>query len=316
MLDPSGWLPEAEALRVGGRDRVDHDCGPGRTMIVSNEVKGYRAWCFRCGEGGFKAKQPTLSDMVELRRREAEDTALRYDPSLPTPMVQDPREWPAAARLWLYRAGLHDRRIMELGFYFHPTTQRVVLPVVEDGRVTYWQARAVMPGQAPKYINPRVDREAVLPRYGEGRMVVLTEDILSAVRVGEVAEAWSLMGTAMKAPVLARLSMEDRPVAVCSTRTVPGERVRPRCCARCGPSGCGASTWCPPRTPSYSASRRFWNAYSNSDRIHLDNLGRGPGPGLGSGSRAGEPSVDCGAGSRARSRGLGIHWWRVPWRRA
>lgn len=214
MLPPEGWLPEAEALRVGERDRVDHDCGPGRTMIVSNEVKGYRAWCFRCGEGGFKAKQPTLSDMVELRRREAEDTALRYDPSLPTPMVQDPREWPAAARLWLYRAGLHDRRIMELGFYFHPTTQRVVLPVVEDGRVTYWQARAVMPGQAPKYINPRVDREAVLPRYGEGSMVVLTEDILSAVRVGEVTEAWSLMGTAMKAPVLARLSMEDRPVAV------------------------------------------------------------------------------------------------------
>lgn len=214
MLDPSGWLTEAQAVRVGGRDRVDHDCGPGRTLIVSHEVKGYRAWCFRCNEGGFVGKKPTLSDLVALRRRSSEEAALRHDPSLPTPMVQDPRQWPAAARLWLYRAGVHDRLITELGIYYHEPTQRVILPVVEEGRVTYWQARAVHKGQQPKYINPPVDRDAVLPRYGTGDTIVLTEDILSAIRVGRVTEAWSLMGTSMKAPVLARLTKDPRPVAV------------------------------------------------------------------------------------------------------
>lgn len=213
-LDNEGWLPEAKRLRVGTKRRVPHDCGDGTVMIVEHKPDKYTAFCFRCNEGAVERKQPTLSDMVEARRRTAQDASLSHATALPVPTVTSPREWPREARLWLYRAGLHDRKIMELGFYYHPTTQRVVLPVVEDGRVTYWQARAVMPGQAPKYINPRVDREAVLPRYGEGSMVVLTEDILSAARVGEVTEAWSLMGTAMKAPVLARLSMEDRPVAV------------------------------------------------------------------------------------------------------
>lgn len=212
-LDKEGWLPQAKALRVGQKRRVAHDCGSGTAMIVSHEADKYTAWCFRCSEGGIERKEPTLADMVELRRRAQEDDALRTA-TLPLPMTTDPREWPKEARLWLYRAGFHDSRIKELGIYYHKPSQRVVLPVVEDGEVTYWQARAVMKGQAPKYLNPSVDRDTVLPRFGEGPVVVLTEDYLSAAKVGLVVEGWSLLGTSMKDPVLARAVRDGRPVLV------------------------------------------------------------------------------------------------------
>jgi len=214
MLDHAGWLPEAKRLRVGTKRRVPHDCGSGTVMIVEHQPDKFTAWCFRCSEGGVERKEPSLSDMVEARRREASDAALRHSTTLPVPLVTSPREWPKEARLWLYRAGFHDTLIQRLGIYYHPPTQRVVLPVMDGERVVYWQARAVMPGQVPKYMNPSVDRSLVLPRFGSGPVVVLTEDYLSAAKVGTVVEGWSLLGTDMKDAVLARAVREDRPVLV------------------------------------------------------------------------------------------------------
>lgn len=214
MLNTEGWLPQAKALSMGQRRKVPHDCGDGLAMIVEHQSTGYRAFCFRCNESGFVGKVPTLAEMQEARRRKAEDAALRYAPTLPMPMVQEPREWPLEARLWLYKASLHDRWIKEAGIYYHPPTQRVVLPVAEDGKLVYWQARAVMPGQVPKYINPSVDKGKIVPVFGTGDEVVLTEDYLSAYRVGKVTEAWSLLGTHMKDGVLARAVRDHRPFIV------------------------------------------------------------------------------------------------------
>lgn len=212
MLDTEGWLPQAKQLEVGKSQRVGHDCGPGSCMLVSHDLDCYRAYCFRCGEPGYVAKVPTLADQVELRKVKEADSQLRTA-VLPVPMENDVLKWPTAARLWLYKAGISNRRIEELGIYYHPPSRRVVVPVIEKGQVTYWQARAVMPDQVPKYLNPAVDRSKVLPRFGQGHFIVLTEDYLSAVRVGEVTEAWSLLGTQLKEPVLAELVREDKPVA-------------------------------------------------------------------------------------------------------
>ena len=213
MLDNEGWLPEAKRLRVGSKRRVAHDCGLDTSMIVAHEADRYTAWCFRCSEGGFVGKEPSLSDMVDLRRRAQEEGALRYA-TLPLPKITEPREWPVPARLWLYKAGMSDSRIRELGIYFHAPSQRVVLPVVDGDKVVYWQARAVMPNQSPKYINPSVDRDKVLPAFGSGPVIVLTEDYLSAAKVGQVVEGWALLGTSLKKPVLARAVRDGRPVLV------------------------------------------------------------------------------------------------------
>lgn len=213
MLDKEGWLPQAQALPVGKRRRQSHDCGPGTTMIVSHELDAYKSWCFRCNEAGYQRKVPTLADQVEVRRRTQEEVSMRKA-VLPTPMTTDVDEWPQRAKLWLYKAGLDKSTIARLGIYYHKPSNRVVLPIIEGDTVTYWQARAFDPGHQPKYLNPSVDRSAVLPKFGSGPVLVLTEDYLSAVKVGMVTEAWSLLGTEVKKPVLAKLVVETRPIVV------------------------------------------------------------------------------------------------------
>lgn len=212
MLNVEGWLPQAQALAVGKRARVSHDCGPGSCMIVSNNLDSFKAWCFRCCEAGYVAKVPTLADQVEIRKTRAAEQELS-SAVLPLPTNYDIDSWPIQAKVWLYKGGLSKPRIEALGIYYHEPTKRVVIPIVEGEELTYWQARAVMPDQQPKYINPSIDRAKVLPSFGSGPVIVLTEDYLSAVQVGRVTEAWSLLGVDLKAPILAKLLDDGRPVA-------------------------------------------------------------------------------------------------------
>lgn len=121
------------------------------------------------------------------------------------PRVSAVSEWPDRAALWLYKAGLGAYEIAQLGAYYHPPSDRVVLPVLDgSGTPVFWQARAV-DNRQPKYMAPSVDRSRVLPRWGQAPSPTLTEDILSAFKVGLVGEGWALMGTRVSAHVLALL---------------------------------------------------------------------------------------------------------------
>ena len=65
---------------------------------------------------------------------------------------------------------------------------RVVLPVLSpSGGVLFWQARAVDKRQ-PKYLAPPIDKATVIAAYGCADTVTLTEDLLSAYKVGKVGE--------------------------------------------------------------------------------------------------------------------------------
>lgn len=96
--------------------------------------------------------------------------------------------------MWLYKAALDRTDIAKLGVYLHEPSRRVVVPVFDQGSLVYWQARSV-DGRQPKYINPQVNRQRLVAKFGRGDPLVLTEDVLSAYRVGWHTEAWSLMGT-------------------------------------------------------------------------------------------------------------------------
>jgi len=130
---------------------------------------------------------------------------------LPLPAVREVSAWPAACRLWLYKAGLGRAEIGQLGAYYHPPSDRVVLPVLDPatGKPVFWQARAV-DGRQPKYLAPAVDRSRVLPRYGSAAVPTLTEDILSAFKVGLVSEGWAVMGTRVNDFTMALLMQRRR----------------------------------------------------------------------------------------------------------
>lgn len=214
MAEP--WLEQAQALELGRSAKVAHDCGQSPSMHVNHKATGWSAYCHRCGFTGWVPKPlPTLQEraaLAEAARKADRDTEVAG--TLPAPLVWAPQEWPVEARLWLYKAGLRDDVIAKLGAYYHPPTRRVVLPVVDAGRVVFWQARRVF-DYGPKYLSPQVLRGSVLPRYGSASAVVLCEDILSAFKVGLAGgEGWSLMGTTLHTPILSKLVTMNRPVCV------------------------------------------------------------------------------------------------------
>jgi hypothetical protein len=144
--------------------------------------------------------------------------------------VYNVEEWPVRARLWLLKSGLGRVETARLGAYYHPPTDRVVLPVLapREGILepVFWQARS-LDGRQPKYLAPSVDRTRVIPRYQAGglaRAVTLTEDILSAFKVGLVAEGWSLLGTSIGDYHVAQLLDRGLPVNVWLDGDRGGER--------------------------------------------------------------------------------------------
>lgn len=215
MLDTASWLPQALALQVGQKRYGEHECGAGRKLLLSRDTKGFNAWCFRCSDSGW-APGPKLSLQERLavqKRLAGADASVGSSVVLPEPRVYDLKDWPPAAALWLLKAGLGAPEIARLGAYYHPETDRVVLPVLEACTPVFWQARSVT-GRLPKYLSPPTGRDKLLPRYGSGDLIVLTEDLLSAFKVGCVAEAWCLMGTHANPRLIAGLLERGAPVAI------------------------------------------------------------------------------------------------------
>jgi DNA primase len=132
----------------------------------------------------------------------------------PEPAVLDVREWPMAARVWLFKAGLGYPEIAKLGAYYHPPSKRVVLPTV-DGLNTYWQARSV-DGREPKYLGAQTGKALVVPKYGpQVGPVHVTEDILSAFKIGLAgARAWCALGTRLSAKFMADLMDAKQPARI------------------------------------------------------------------------------------------------------
>lgn len=215
LMDPSEWLAEAQAITVGTKNKVQHLCGDA-SLVVYHNVDSWTAWCWRCHTRGWVPKeQPSMRERLARKEQQRRiDNELSYQVRPPFPASHDLTAWTPAARLWLYKAGLNAEAIGRLGAYFHAPTGRVVLPIYGDNdkrEVVFWQARnPEYPSGGPKYISSSVprDRVHVLYRGAPGcTTVCLTEDILSAFKVGEsgVADGYAVCGTALGAHTIALL---------------------------------------------------------------------------------------------------------------
>jgi hypothetical protein len=223
VLDTASWLPQAQDLQVGEKRYGAHECGEGRKLLLSRDTKGFNAWCFRCSDSGWApGPKLTLAERLAAAQRLASaDTSARVGVELPTPQVFDLREWPLSSRVWLHKAGLGGPEIAKLGAYYHPPTDRVVVPVLEGGNVVFWQARSTT-GRLPKYLSPPVARDKLLPTFGRSTIIILTEDLLSAFKLGLVAEAWCLMGTHANPRLIAGLLERRAPVRIWLDPDGPG----------------------------------------------------------------------------------------------
>lgn len=220
MQLPSGLLVIAQALPLGGQQRVAH-CGSDKSAVVYHKDEGWSLYCHRCGEPHFTPRpQESLSERVARLDRQREQEASASSSIVPPlPPVTDTSEWPLGARVWLYSAGFSNDDIARLGIYYHAGTDRVVVPVIDEhGVLVCWQARAydwTRKSTRPKYLNPWQASTAMGVWFNGDGPRVLTEDYLSAYRVHRAGFASAtLLGTKLSDKVLARLMNEERPVLV------------------------------------------------------------------------------------------------------
>jgi len=187
-------------------------------MVVYHKDEGWACWCHRCHEPGF-VPRPTESlseKLARLAKRAQQDRAVQSTIVPPMPMVADVTAWPLGAKVWLYKAGFSNADIAALGIYYHAETDRVVILMIQDGVLVYWQARAYdwPKGNRPKYLNPpgAAGVGGVWFDVNDGPRV-LNEDFLSAYRVSLAGyNSATLLGTSLTSKVAARLMKEDRQV--------------------------------------------------------------------------------------------------------
>ena len=196
MLRYSEWLDEAKALTFGSSRRVQH-CNHNNTMSIRHDEDGFHAYCFRCSEGGFKSH-----GMRRIRDVFAErEFAYAKDVTFPLGYT---KEIPAWAAVWFLQYGITMEEAASYGVGWDEKMQRIILPVydrtVNPPTLEVVQARAVITGVVPKYLNQQGNNKSkVLFKSNDQRhdMAVITEDILSCIRVGKVTAAVCPMGTTL-----------------------------------------------------------------------------------------------------------------------
>jgi hypothetical protein len=212
------WEDLARSLPLGHKTRCDcPQCGEGTStnaMMVSHSMGGYSGYCFACGYSPFISKgKQTLAELEALRALNEAAEAETFEVELPHDFTT---EIPLEGRLWLYKAGINEPRWRKLGIGYSESLRRVVFPVFETSgdptsKLQWVQCRALLAGQRPKYIQPASSPARVCAEFGKSAVqVVLTEDLLSAARVGEQYRAISLLGTKLQPATMAACVKAER----------------------------------------------------------------------------------------------------------
>lgn len=209
----------------GTKFRMAHEgCSIGPALQVSVTREGIFAYCHLCKESMFvKGAALSLAEkQANLAAQETIDKGLERSKAMPLPKVENPSEWPLDARIWLYEAGIRNLDIAQCGIYYHLGSNRVVIPIVDNGNATgFWQARSV--SGKPKYLNPAgFNRDYIVAGFNARNgtnhpgFTVLCEDWKSAFRVNRATgvQTIALLGTNLSDPITARLLESGNHVAV------------------------------------------------------------------------------------------------------
>jgi DNA primase len=185
-------------------------------MMVSHSIKAYSGFCFACNNKPFEMKgKQTLEELAELKRINNEQLQ-RTEGQRPTLPDDFTRDIPLEGRLWLYSNGITARLSRQYNIGYSERLRRVVLPVYNSkGTLIWFQCRALLDGQKPKYLQPSGDKSSVVFESKQTstskshESVVVVEDIMSAIRVGEVNKTVSLLGTKADTAQINHLSNYD-----------------------------------------------------------------------------------------------------------
>jgi hypothetical protein len=198
------WQKMAKALPYGASRKVQH-CGSSPAARINHSNAGISLYCFRCGEQEFIPHGPRSAAEILAARAATEE--LREARDIPKRCQGLNEEGvPSEALLWTLRTGLTPEEATNVyGFKYDPKTRRVLIPL-KGGFI----ARAVFMEQ-PKYIRSgSMDQEVWEQRVDESNTVVITEDILSAIKVYRSGfSSIAILGTSISTTAASRIGMYD-----------------------------------------------------------------------------------------------------------
>lgn len=217
------WLEIAKKLPQGSRIRMkcsEPGCGKDNSQLVSHDERGYRAWCFRCKIPKFEGHGLRSIDLIERHKKERaiKRSALA---ELPADYTLDV---PPRAAVWYYKYGISAELAASYRIGHTAELDRVVLPVYEDGELTAVQMRAVDSWRKPKYLNPEGPKvqAAIFESAPTTGVTVVVEDILSAIKVGRVHHATSILGTTMTDQRALKIASRNSKVIIWLDSDAPG----------------------------------------------------------------------------------------------
>lgn len=187
------WIDIAENLPIGGKTRITC-CGRNKDAVISNTISGYSYYCFKCDSRLFQSvRSRTLTQLIDINKLNDQPLPIEIPGDFTTVI-------PVQHCLWLYKGGISNAIYTRAGIGWSDNLQRIIIPLFSDtGTLLYFQCRAVHSGQIPKYKNPATNtKKNILYRYGETKTrdrIIITEDVLSCIRVGKHTPACSILGT-------------------------------------------------------------------------------------------------------------------------
>lgn len=191
-IDGRAYIDTYKHMVTGQNWKVPHkNCTESKALSITMDVEGYRFHCFKCGGWDFIRHENT--SFRDRKRREAEKAAYleekdRQGFDLPTDFTTTIGN---AGVAWLGKGGWTAEMIFKHGVGWSEKMSRVVIPVKPLG---YIARRVYDDDMGPKYLSktPRLSwwvSEPITDRC------CLTEDILSAGKVGCQYPAMAMLGT-------------------------------------------------------------------------------------------------------------------------
>lgn len=148
-------------------------------------------YCFSCETRTSKSLAAQRENKYKVKEVE--------DVELPICRARSPKNFPIKALKWLYRYRVFDELIKQYDLCYLPEENRVLIPnhgLVKEGPLLGYQTRSLSEFDHPKYLT-KGKTSLALSRGPQTPYVVLVEDMLSCIRVGEVCSAVSLNGTSI-----------------------------------------------------------------------------------------------------------------------
>lgn len=116
---------------------------------------------------------------------------------------------PPGPLAWLEKYGITEHERLVFGYQWSEDKNLLIFPITSNGRVIGFNGRYFGDNpKHPKYITKILDKNYVLtfkPDVPAYPTLVLTEDVVSALKVGRQSHTMALLGTHIPAPLLARI---------------------------------------------------------------------------------------------------------------